>query len=79
MSVSSPFPPALADVPGQQTIIALGEELFGVTLDADSPEPLREWAMLSLIRLHWSDGEELAPKLDAHIESAVRRYMRGRN
>lgn len=79
MSPSSPFSPALASVPGQQTILALGEELFGVRLDADSPEPLREWAMLSLIRLHYSDSDELGRKLDAHIDSAVRRYRGGRN
>lgn len=79
MTASSPFPPALADVPGQKTIIALGEELFGVTLDADSPEPLREWAMLSLIRMHCPERNELGSKLDAHIDSAVRRYRKGRN
>jgi hypothetical protein len=79
MSDSSPFPPALLDTPGTKTIIALGEELFGRTLDAESPEPLREWAVLSLIRLHYSEGDELGRKLDAHIDNAVRRYNDGRN
>ncbi len=79
MTPSSPFPPVLADMPGCDTIIALGTELFGQTLDADSPEPLREWAMLSLMRLHYSDDDELGRKLDGHIDNAVRRYRAGRN
>lgn len=79
MSGTSPFPPVLVDTPGTQTIIALGEELFGVTLDAESPDPLREWAMLSLLRLHYADDDELGRKLDAHIDNSVRLYRRGRN
>ena len=79
MNQSSPFPPVLTNMPGTKTIISLGEELFGRTLNADSPEPLREWAMLSLLRLHYADADDLGRRLDAHIDNAVRRYNDGRN
>ena len=75
MSTSSPFPPALANAPGGQTILALGAELFGVVIDADSPEPLKEWATASLLRLHCPDHFDLAGKLDAHIATAAAQFQ----
>lgn len=73
----SAFPPCLATAPGADTITTLGQELFGIPFNSDTPEPLKEWAVLALLRLHYPDDDELGRKLDGFIYQAVRKYRSG--